>query len=89
MTGMRASDKLHPWKSDYAVDRVDACRVMLAAHGFLSEAENERVKKRIDKWAVKDPNVKKVERVPLVASKKAGPDLMDALKKSLSGGIKP
>ena len=32
------------------LDRIHACRVMLVCHGFLSQAESDRVRNRIDKW---------------------------------------
>ena len=50
---MKPTDKLMAWKSDDAVSRIHACAVMLSLHGFLSDAEAERVKARIKKWVRK------------------------------------
>lgn len=41
------------WPEQAAVVRVDGCRTVLYVHGFLSAAENERVARRIDKWAAR------------------------------------
>ncbi len=50
---MKPKDTIPEWPKTNAAARVDACRTMLALHGFLSDTENERVAKRIDKWAAK------------------------------------
>lgn len=47
------------WKSEEAYVRVEKCRVMLVLHGFLSAAENQRVKSRIQEWAARQPRAKK------------------------------
>lgn len=31
-------------------ERIQACKSMLSIHGFLTDAEAERVQKRIDDW---------------------------------------
>lgn len=51
---MKANDTIPKWEEMIAAERVDQCRMMLHIHGFLSEAENERVNARIEKWAAKD-----------------------------------
>ena len=50
MTAMKPNDLLRAWKKSTAIDRIDACRMMLRIHGFLSDNENESVKRRIAKW---------------------------------------
>lgn len=42
------------WPSEPAVRRLENCRKMLNLHEFLSDAENERVRKRIQKWIKKE-----------------------------------
>ena len=39
------------WKAEHHLSRLQSCRVMLALHGILTDAENERCKKRIAKIA--------------------------------------
>ena len=51
MSAMKPGDMLMRWNRERAIDRVIGCRVMLAAHGFLSDAEKRKVDQRIDKWA--------------------------------------
>lgn len=47
-------DRLLPARPPaYMIDRVTECRKMLLFHGFLTEAENKKVAKRIEKWFVK------------------------------------
>lgn len=53
MTGMKPGDELVAWERDTAIERVESCLVMLAAHGFVSEAEKTRIRYRITKWAWK------------------------------------
>jgi hypothetical protein len=48
---MEPSDKVPVWKDEDAYQRVLACRYMLLAHDFLTEAEGQRVAQRIRKWA--------------------------------------
>jgi len=47
---MSTDDKAPTWKSESARQRVYLCKAMLYIHGFLTEAENCRVEKRILKW---------------------------------------
>ena len=51
---MKPSDKLMAWKSGTALELIEACRVMLSLHGFVSDAENEKIKQRIRKWITKN-----------------------------------
>lgn len=51
---MKATDKSPAWEEQIAAERVDQCRMMLHVHGFLSDSEDARVNKRIEKWAAKD-----------------------------------
>ena len=41
-----AKKKLPAWKSETTAERIHKCRMMLHLHGFLTDAENERVKRR-------------------------------------------
>ena len=50
---MKPGDKLHAWKAETAIERVIGCRIMLAGHGFMSDAEKRKIDARIDKWAKK------------------------------------
>ena len=54
---MKPSDKLMAWKREAALDRIEGCRVMLNLHGFVSDAENEKIKQRIRKWVKKNGKV--------------------------------
>ncbi|MCK9569381.1 hypothetical protein M0R72_10625 [Candidatus Pacearchaeota archaeon] len=47
---MKPYDLLRQWKAEAAIDRVEGCRILLHIHGFLSDSENYKVKKRIEKW---------------------------------------
>jgi hypothetical protein len=47
---LRKQNKLCPvWKPETILSRLQRCRVMLALHDCLTEAENEKVKQRIAK----------------------------------------
>lgn len=65
---MKATNKIPAWRSTSAADRVDQCRSMLHIHGFMTEAENDRVNARIEKWAAKEG----VRRQALTNSKSTG-----------------
>ena len=47
------SSPIIAWQATTALTRFHACRVMLGLHGFLSDAESERVNARIEKWRQK------------------------------------
>lgn len=63
MTRMRPIDKLKAWKSEIAIDRVLGCAAMLHCHGFLSDAERNRVQSRIEKWLTKHGVKHEVRRI--------------------------
>lgn len=44
-------DKLPEWEAESAIERAESCVVFLAVHGFLSDAEKARVRKRLVAWA--------------------------------------
>ena len=48
---LTATEKMPAWGSETVAQRLDHCRAMLNIHGFLSEAENDRVSARIERWA--------------------------------------
>lgn len=60
---MKPDENIGPWKASQAFIRIDACRVMLSIHGFLTEAEERKVKQRIDRWIKKHGF--KAERSPI------------------------
>lgn len=39
-----------PWMHKNMLNRVDCCRAMLKVHGFLSDSENVKVRRRIRAW---------------------------------------
>ena len=47
---MKPHDVLKAWKPDTAHGRVVACQFLLYVHGFLSDAEKQRVDRRIQEW---------------------------------------
>jgi hypothetical protein len=51
---MKPYDLLRPWKAEAAIDRVEGCRILLHIHGFLTDAENQKVAKRVAKWHTKE-----------------------------------
>lgn len=38
------------WKRELWAERVSSARALLVIHGFLTEAEGEKVRDRIEKW---------------------------------------
>jgi len=40
------------WKADKTWERVDLCRFFLKVHGFISERENQRIRRRMNKWVI-------------------------------------
>lgn len=50
METLKPMEPAAPWNDKNLYERVDQCRFMLRVHGFLSDAESDRVTKRIDKW---------------------------------------
>jgi len=45
----KRTDKVVEWKSETFMLRIDKCRAMLSLHGYLTEAENNKVRSRITK----------------------------------------
>lgn len=41
------NDTIGEWEAERVRDRILKCRAMLYLHGFLTEAENERIRARI------------------------------------------
>jgi hypothetical protein len=50
---LNPDDNLVDWKAERALDRLSNCVLFLAVHGFLTDAEEERIRGRIAQW-VKD-----------------------------------
>ena len=50
---MKPDSILFAWKKEPAIDRLHGCKVMLAVHGFLTDAESKRVHERLMKWVAK------------------------------------
>lgn len=50
---MKPTDSATAWKKSTAMERAAMCKAFLAIHGFLSDAENERVGVRLLKWVRK------------------------------------
>lgn len=50
METLKPNEKPRVWREKSVFERVEDCRFMLRVHGFLSEAESDKVTKRIDKW---------------------------------------
>ncbi len=46
------------WTCERWIDVVDYARKLLVIHGFISDAENDKVRKRIDKAARKEGLIK-------------------------------
>jgi hypothetical protein len=51
---IKANETFPEWAPEIAAERIDMCRAVLHIHGFLSDSEDARVNKRIEKWAEKD-----------------------------------
>jgi hypothetical protein len=49
MFDMAAIDKVDAWPETSMLERLMDCRLMLLIHGFLTEAEGDKVKSRIVK----------------------------------------
>ncbi len=43
------NDLVPAWNAQPLIERIKTCRVMLYQHGFITDAERERIDKRIDK----------------------------------------
>jgi hypothetical protein len=41
------SDRIPPWEGTSLAERLTRCRMLLRIHGFLTDAESERVKSRM------------------------------------------
>ena len=63
---MKPTTRIPVWKSQSAFGRVEACRVMLHAHGLLSDSENQKVRSRTLKW-VRKSGMELVDRGPLAS----------------------
>lgn len=64
---MKLTDKPTVWQEWTEFERVSNCMIMLYLHGFLSESEMQRVKKRISKqWEKETKESKKVKTVPML-----------------------
>lgn len=50
MATLNPREKPKDWHSLSVFTRIEDCRFMLRVHGFLTDAESDRVTKRIDKW---------------------------------------
>lgn len=50
--------------------KVDDARLLLAIQGFLSDAENEKVQRRIERWLRKN-GVTEIRQIPLCAADEA------------------
>jgi len=50
MHTLKPKETASTWRGKSAFERVEDCRFMLRVHGFLTDAESDRVTKRIDKW---------------------------------------
>lgn len=53
MTRLKPNALMPQWDQQMAIDRIFNCRVMLSMHGFLTDAETERIHMRIVKWIEK------------------------------------
>jgi hypothetical protein len=62
-------DTIPAWPKSDALERIEMCRATLSIHGFLSEAEGAKVKKRVKVWIEK--NGLKAISTPLLAVKEA------------------
>ena len=47
---LKPTDDIKAWDTCKVHERIDDCRFLLKVHGFLSEAESDRVLKRMDRW---------------------------------------
>lgn len=52
---LRPEDPVRPWRCDDAEERVSSCRAMLYLHGFITDAQNEQIKRRIKRWLAEPP----------------------------------
>jgi len=46
--------KIEYLKHENNLDRVEDCRTFLFIHGFTTMTENEKIKKRVEKWLKKN-----------------------------------
>ncbi len=47
---MTPETQIPSWPRERAVDRAETCIVFLAVHGFLSDGEKAKVRKRLRAW---------------------------------------
>ncbi len=50
----KPEESIPDWIEGNVLSRVIDCRKMLYLHRFLTEAEHEKVKRRIEKWVAKN-----------------------------------
>lgn len=61
METLKPTDSAQYWSANPVHERIEDCRFMLRVHGFLSDAESDRISKRIEKWLAMH-GMRRVER---------------------------
>ncbi len=59
---LKPESRTPAWDESPAVERFHNCKMMLHIHGFITEAENQRIKARMLKWVEKHQLTQSGER---------------------------